>query len=166
MLKVDARSSREIQAAIFAVRAASKRLRKDLHAAVRKEVGGMWLPELQARATSRQDQQVIVRGARVEARTDGFKLLAAKSRRALSGGFYPDLEWYAVELGARVRREQVTRQTKHGSVTYTSTLNRGLPNRTHGRVAFPAASKIGRKAVAVWVLTIVNTYRKAAGDTR
>lgn len=166
MLKVDARSSRELQASIFAMRAASKSLRKDLHAAVRKEIGGMWLPELQARATNKQDQDVIVRGGRVESRTDGFKLLAAKSRRSLSGYFIPSQQWYAVELGATTRRGQVTRQTKSGSVTYTTTLNRGLPNRTYGRIAFPAASKIGRRAVAAWVLTIVNTYRKAAGDPR
>lgn len=166
MFKVNPASSRELQAAIFAFRAASKSLRKDLHAAVRQEVGGMWLPELQARATRRQDQQVIVRGARVASRTDGFTLMAAKSRRPLSGYFFPYLTWYAVELGARVRREQVTRQTKHGSVTYTTTLNRGLPKRTYGRIAYPAASKIGRRAVAVWVRTIVDTYRKAAGDTR
>ncbi len=166
MLKVDPASSRELQAAIFAFRAASKSLRKALHAAVRQEVGGMWLPELQGRATRRQDQQVIVRGARVASRTDGFTLMAAKSRRALSGGLVPAERWYAVELGARVRREKITRRTKHGSVTYTSTLNRGLPSRTYGRVAYPAASKIGRRAVAVWVRTIVDTYRKAAGDPR
>lgn len=126
----------------------------------------MWLPELQSRARGSQDQKVIVRGARVASRTDGFRLVAGKSGRDLSGGLVPNMSWYAVELGATNRRGQVTRRTKTGSRTYTALFNSGLPNRTYGRIAFPAASKIGRQAVATWVRTIVETYRKAAGDPR
>ena len=164
MLKINAASSREVQATILAIRAADKDLRREMHANVRSEVGGLWLPELGARARTRQDQAVIVRGARVESRTDGLRLRAATSGRFMRGWMVPADQWYAVEFGARRRRGQVTRHTrKSGAVTYSATFNRGLPGRVKdGRIAFDAASEIITRAVGVWVRTIVDTYRKAA----
>lgn len=164
MLKINAAASREIQATILAIRAADKDLRREMHAGVRSEVGGLWLPALGARAASRQDRAVIMRGARVESRQDGMRLRAAGSGRFMRGGMVPNLEWYTVEFGARNHRGQVSRRTrKSGTVTYTAILSRGVPNRVRdGRIAFDAASEIVTRAVGVWVRTIVDTYRKAA----
>ncbi len=161
-------STREVQAAALAVRAATGALRKDMHKNVRAELGQLWRSEMQSRASSRQDEQVIVRGGRVQSRADGFVLRAGTSRRPLSGGLYPDLDWHAVEFGARNRQGEVTRHTKRGKTTYRAMLNRGLPGRVNshqgGRVAFDAASAVITRAVGIWVRTIVDTYREAAGN--
>lgn len=162
-------STREVQAAALALRAAGSTLRKDMHKAVRAELGQSWRSEMQSRATSRQDEQVIVRGGRVQSRNDGFVLRAATSRRMLSGGLSPEPDWHAVEFGARNRKAAVTRHTKHGKTTYQAVLNRGLPGRVNshlgGRVAFDAASAVITRSVGIWVRTIVDTYRKAAGQS-
>lgn len=161
------KDSRELQAAILATRAAGKDLRRALYADARSELGNAWLPALQRRTASRMDRAVMLRGARVQVGGDGFRVMAATSRRAIKpGGLVPADDWAGVEFGARTARARYNRRSRNGGThTVTRTVNRQFRGRVkQGRIAFDAASELGTRLVAVWVSSIVSTYRRAARE--
>ena len=165
MIKVQ--ESRELQAALLAYRAADRDLRREINAEARAELVDAWLPALRQRATRPLDRAVMLRGARASVGNDGFRVLAATSRRPFrTGGLVPAYDWPGVEFGARRVRARYNRVSPRGTRhTVTRTLNRQFVGRVkQGRIAFDAASEIGTRLVAVWVRAIVNVYRRAAGE--
>lgn len=166
MLSVE--DSRQLQAAILATKAAGRDLRREIYKEARQELGNDWLPALRRRAASRLDRAVMLRGARATVGTDGFRVLAATSRRAFRpGGMVPADDWPGVEFGARNARVRYRRRNRRqgGTHSVTRTVNRQFRGRTkNGRIAFDAASEIGTRLVAVWVASIVRIYRRAAGE--
>lgn len=157
---LDVRQSRELQAAILAMKAADRDLRLSIYKATRQELTPLWVPALNRRAATRMQQAVIVKGARIRVSTDGFSLMAATSRRALPGGLVPADEWAGSEFGARSRRAQIATHSRNGTpYTVEKMINRQYLARVNaGRVAFDAASELGTTAVRVWVRTIVDQY--------
>lgn len=164
---LDVRQSRELQAAILAMKAADRDLRLDIYKASRSELSSLWVPALQRRAATRMQEAVLVKGARIRVSTDGFSLLAATSRRALKGGLVPADEWAGSEFGARTRRAQIATHSRSGTpYTVEKMINRQFMARVReGRVAFDAASELGTIAVRVWVRTIVDRYVAASEGT-
>lgn len=162
-MRIDVRGSRELQAAIYAVRQANREVRLDIYKRSRQELGGEWVPALRQRATSRFQEAVLVKGARTRVGLNGFSMTAATSRRALSGGLVPADQWQGAELGARARRATITTRSRKGkSYQVTKMINRQFPSRSKdGRVAFDAASVLGVRLVRLWVRVVVDTYRDA-----
>lgn len=161
---IDVRRSPELQAAILAMRRIDAPLRKAVFAASRREVNALWLPALQRRARNAMDQAVVVKGARAAVRVDGFQLTAATSRRKLSGGLVPAEDWAGVEFGARTTRRTFEQTSPKGTrYSVTKTVNRQFRGRQRdGQIAYDAASEVGTKTVAAWVLAIVETLVDAS----
>ncbi|MFB4348479.1 hypothetical protein [Microbacterium sp. CR_7] len=155
---LDARGSREIQASIFALRQARRDIRLGINKNARSRIRPLWQSELNARARDEMTRRVIVAGARANASDRGVTVHAATSRRPLSGGLVPSVEWAGNEFGARSRRIEVTQRSRSGrSYRRPLTINRQFPGRQqHGMVAFDAASEVGTKLVAIWVHTVVD----------
>lgn len=161
---LDVRRSPELQAAILAMKSADRDLRRDIYAEARARLGGEWVPALRQRATTRMQEAILIKGARTRVGTDGFRMVAASSRRKLRGGLIPSEQWAGAEFGARARRVTVQTHSRKGKAyTVTKTINRQFPSRVKdGRVVFDAASALGTRLVALWVRAIVDRYRAAA----
>ncbi len=154
-----------LQATILAMKRAPADVRSAMTAAARSEVTPRWRRELEGRARPGFERLVMLRGAGASVSTNGIGVRAATSRRALRGGFVPAQDWPGVEFGARNFRARYNRQNPSGTGTHTvtRTLNRQFPGRvSQGRIAFDAASVVGRTYVAVSVVAIVDTLRKKA----
>lgn len=162
---IDVRKSPELQAAILGMRRAATDLRRDIYAESRSQLGGAWLPALQARAETKLEQRLILKGARVKVGTDGFNVMAAQSTKALRNGLVPAADWPGGEFGARTRMATYQRRSPLGRMhSVTRRVNRQFRARVkNGRIAFDAASEIGTKLVAVWVTVIVTKVREWAG---
>jgi hypothetical protein len=158
---LDVSKSPELQAAIYAMKSADRDLRLNIYATARERMVPLWVPELEKRSATDFDRAVIVKGARVSVGTEGFNVLAATSGKALSGGFVPNLQWYADEFGARRHKVTFEQRSPLGTrYQVTKTVGRQLPGRVKdGRIGFAAASAVGTKLVAVWVTSIVDDYR-------
>jgi hypothetical protein len=159
---LDVRKSRELQATILALRGAQREIRLGINKQARAQIRPLWQSELNARARDEMTRRIIVAGARANPTDRGFTLQAATSRRPLSGGLVPALEWAGAEFGARSRVVEVTQRSRAGR-TYKRplTINRQFAGRqSEGMVAFDAASTVGTRLVALWVHTVVDEFTK------
>lgn len=165
MTLLDVTKSPELRAAILTLRSVPRELRLEMYKRTREQIGGTWKTMLTSNATTEMERSVLVKGARVRTGTDGFTLLAATSKRPLSGGLIPSFEWAGVEFGARTRREQVSMTSRRGKrFTRTQIINRQFRGRQQeGKVAMDAASATGTKLVAAWVRIVVEVVADAAG---
>lgn len=155
----------QLQATILAMKRAPSEVRSAMTAAARSEVTPRWRKELEARTKPGFERTVMLRGAGASVSTNGIGVRAATSRRKLRGGFIPADDWPGVEFGARNFRARYTRRNPGGGGTHTvtRTLNRQFTGRvSQGRIAFDAASVVGRTYVATAVVAIVGTLRKLA----
>lgn len=164
MFRFDARTVPELRATIVALRSVGPDLRKAMYKATRETVGQMWKGELAGNAATSIERAVLVKGARVRTGLDGFTLLAATSRRPLSGGLIPSDSYAGAEWGATPRSKEVTMTSRRGRrFTRRQIINRQFRRRAHeGRVAMEAASTTGTKMVAAWVTAVVRTLAAAA----
>ncbi|EQM75921.1 MULTISPECIES: hypothetical protein [Microbacterium] len=159
---LDVRRSPELQATILSLRRAQRDVRLDINKAARGRLTPLWRQELNARARSNLEREVITSGARVAATDRGVTLHAATRRRPLSGGLVPSLEWAGAEFGANTRRIQVSQRSRGGTrYTRPLTINRQFDSRSsEGQVAFAAASDTGTQLVALWVDTVIDQFRQ------
>lgn len=159
---LDVRRSPELQATILSLRRAQRDVRLDINKAARGKLSPLWKQELNARARSNLEREVIATGARAAASDRGVTLHAATRRRPLSGGLVPSLEWAGAEFGANTRRIQVSQRSRGGTrYTRPLTINNQFDARSSdGQVAFAAASDTGTKLVALWVDTVIDQFRQ------
>lgn len=160
---LDVRKSPELQAAILGMKRANKEIRLEIYKRARTELGGEWVPALQSRASSLAEQRVLVKGARTKVSTEGFSMVAATSNKQLSGGLVPSRDYAGFEWGARTRRETFSQRSPKGRrYEVTKMINRQFHGRQkEGQIVMESASKLGTRLVALWVKTIVETYRDA-----
>lgn len=159
---LDVRRSPELQAAIFALRRTEASVRRDINKDVRANIGPRWTSALRARAKSRPDE-IVLRGAKVRTRQDGFALTTATSTRPLRGGLEGG-KWQPFEFGGHPHKKTYEQKSIRGkSYTVTKTINKQFrPFAKAGRIGFDAASEIGTWAVARWVVSIVYGLADAA----
>jgi hypothetical protein len=162
---LDVRKSRELQATILALRQAQRDIRLGINKTARGRIAPLWKAELNARARTTLQREVIVAGSRATASDRGVTLYAATSRRPLTGGLVPSFEWAGAEFGARTRRIEVTQRSRKGTrYTRPLTINRQFPGRQQdGMVAFDAASDTGTQLVALWVREVVDGLKAVPG---
>lgn len=153
---LDVTGSREIQATILAIRGAERSIRLGINKEARGAIVPLWRAEVNARARSNMQRAIIAGGVRATASDRGVRLLAATGGKPLSGGLVPSDQWQGAEFGARPERVTATRK----GTTYPLWVNRQYEARKpHGTVAMDAASKVGTKLVALWVVTTVDYLR-------
>lgn len=154
---IDVGRSRELTAVILTFKTAPARVRSEMKKEARKELNRLWKPELERRATTRQQKRVLVTGARAKVGSDTFSMLAATSRRRLSGGLLPNTQWPGAEFGMSPRLTTVRARSRKGvSFTYRRRTGNQFPNRRKkGYVVYPAARDTGQRVVAGYVVGAV-----------
>jgi len=140
---LDAAQSPELQAALLSVRQAERDIRLDINATARKELKPIWQESLKGHAETRLELRALVPGARIAVGARNITAHAATSRRPLRGGLIPAVNYAPIEWGSN-RHNQFRSRTKNG------------------RVVMPAAAMVITKAVAIWVVTIVDKFRSFA----
>lgn len=161
-MPVDVRESPELQAIILAIKAANADLRKILLRESRRVLRAAWAEELQQRASTSLEQRVLAQGSSVRV-GQALSVRAAYSKRKLEGGLIPAEDFASVELGAKWKKATIRSTSRKGKpFTYQKTINKQFkPRRRKGYVVFPAAKATGTRITALWVQTIVKTYRDA-----
>ncbi|MFV0315494.1 MAG: hypothetical protein ACK5O2_00835 [Microthrixaceae bacterium] len=129
-MPINVADSPELLAVILTLKRSGAAVRKEMRAAARAEANPQWKPAVEAAATTRLQRAVIAKGARVKVGMQDFELLAATSRRPLSGGLVPAAQWAGAEYGAK-------RYPQFGP--------------RHKGIARTAAQKVGPRIVAAWI---------------
>jgi hypothetical protein len=160
--------SKELQGAIYAMKIASAGLRKEIYKRTREKVLPEWTEavatEIGQRSYSGLGYALSMKATRVAVSQENIRLNAATStRKSTSGGLIPARDYYLYEFGATPRVGQVQGRRGNTRYNYTRMLGKGLPPKTkYGRGAYKAANKIGTRALALWVSSIVQIYNDAA----
>lgn len=160
---ISVNDSRELQAAVLAMKAADRELRNDINRATVRVMGPVWKQVVGANATRHADMQMIAVGARVKGGNPPVAMAANSSR--MVGRQRPRDAWAGYEFGAnRNAYSKYTRKSPKGTVHQVERRTmRHLPSRTRrGRVAHPAFADIAPRLVSLWVQLIVKKYSDAA----
>ena len=160
-----AQESRELKAAILAMKAADRSLRSDINRSTVQVGNQIWKPLVAAHATRHMDTRVLAVGTRVKGGTPPVAV-AANSKRAIGGRLIPAESWPAWEFGVGNRDAYSRYRRKSRKGTWHDVERRtmrGLPSRQpKGRVVYPAFAEAAPRMVSLWVQTIVRKYADAA----
>lgn len=159
--------SKELQAAVIALRIVGKDLRKEIMKRTRELILTDWdravAEEISSVGGDIYATRLTMRNTRVKLGAQGFSLQAAtRSTKATSGGLVSSKDYYLAEFGAN--KKVVPVQGRRGATRYQykRTVNTGLQRRTpHGRYAFKAASKIMNRALALYTQTTIQMVYSA-----
>ena len=163
MARVDVSGIREARLAATALRAVEPDLRKAVNKSTREVVNPVWREAIETRARRRLDDVVLRRGARVATGTRPA-LVAASSRKAMSGGLIPADDWPVIEFGGRrgVTTTYTRRSRNGGTHRVTRHTRRQLPERTPGgRVLYPALAEALPRVASLWSQTAVRLVFEA-----
>jgi len=154
---ISVQGSRELQAAVLALKVVDRSLAKDIRAATVSVGGPVWKSEVSSRARTHQDQVVLAAGARVAGGNPPTAVAGSSSKR-MRGGARPSELAGGVEFGAlrNVRTTYTGRSPKGTAYQVTRRTKRQFPNRTpSGRVVFPAFKETAPRMTSLWVQLIV-----------
>ena len=160
--------SKELQGAIYAMKIASAGLRKEIYKRTREKVLPEWTEavatEVGSKRFSSLGYALSMKATRVAVSQENIRLNAATStRKSTTGGLIPARHYYLYEFGAAPRMAEVHGRRGETRYNYKRKVNTGLPPKTkYGRGAYKAANKIGTRALALWVSSIVQIYNDAA----
>lgn len=160
---------RELRAAVLAVRAADKDIRRVISQDMRSTMNPVWRSELATRATRSRDQ-LLTAGARI-AGGNPPALITASSRRRIGsgGGLIPVEHWPGFEYGTDQARSSTYTRHRAGYKPHQVTRNvlAGHPPRyRNGRVIGPTARQILPRIASYWVQAVVKTFLDAAEKGR
>lgn len=159
--------SRELQAAILALRAANREIRKEIYKRTRELILPDWRESISAEIGSQKNAKLgyalIMNSTRVSVGTQDIRLQAATSSRKAPGtNLTPRADYFLYEYGGTPRVAQVKGRRGQTNYRYSRTVNTGLPPKTkYGRGADKAASKMVTRTIALWVASIVQIYNDA-----
>lgn len=163
--------TRELQAAVLALKGADRALRGEINRATVQVGNAIWRPLVAAHATTHMDTRMLAVGARVKAGNPPVAL-AANSRRPVGSSrrLIPADRWQGFEFGA-VRGNRTTYERRNRKAGGTHKVTRDtraqLPRRTpKGRVVYPAFAEAAPRMVSLWVQLIVRKYAEAAEGRR
>lgn len=155
MLSVE--GSRELQAAVLALKVVDRSLAKEIRAATVSTMGPVWKTEVAGRARTLQDRVVLGAGARIAGGNPPVAMAGTSSKR-MRGGGRPSQLAGGVEFGANrgARTTYTTHSPKGTSYRVTRRTKRQLPARNaSGRVVYPAFREVAPRTVSLWVQLIV-----------
>ena len=141
--RVSVLNSRELQAIIFATKAAPKTVAAEVRKATRNAIGPQWGKAVASKAKTTQQTRVIVNTSKVRVSDQSVVLTSLSSRRrALSGGLVPVEDGKGFEFGSS-KASQFPRA------------------RASGYVIYPAFADIVPRALALWVQTVLRVIHEA-----
>ena len=160
MLRIDAKSSRELQALILSVRRANKEVQAQIRKNTKPMVQAEWQKGLAQEAMTRFEHRVLVETARVTVSNQNVKLKAGGLSKKLSGGGRArDLAGVA-EFGAGQRKPIQSTSTK-GKKFQRQGTNQFRHYKKSGHVVYPTAARIIPRLASLWVQTAVRTFHEA-----
>lgn len=169
IVQPSAATSREFAAVALALRLLPRTIRNDINRETRATLNPVWREIIGQKATSPMDKLILAKGAKVQP-GNPTQLVAASSRKPLTGGLVPDDRNTAAafEFGSPNRAsatETYKRRTRAGSTEVTRHTERQLPwRKAGGRVVFAAFTDIAPRLASLWVQIIVRniaeTYDK------
>lgn len=170
-MQPSARSEAHLRAAVLALKAMSRDLRKEVSRQTREQGNPIWRDEIESHARTGMDRLVLAKGARIKAGNPA-QAIAASSRRPLRDGLVPDDDAAGFEFGSSTR----DRKTTYGVRSYSRRgaqvaahkvsrrTKRQLPPRIRkGRVVYAAWAKSGPRLVSLWTQTIYRAVYDALG---
>lgn len=162
-MKVSAKESREAQATVLAFRLAGRDLRKRINDATRAKFNVPWKSGISSRTRTKVEARVLVPGARVAAGNPPT-FVAASSKRALSGGLVPDVDWPAVEFGTGDRNRKRKYQVTRGGTTFEVErhVSRQLRHRRKKGPVYLTLDEFPDRAASLWAQIVIKVYSDAA----
>lgn len=173
MLSVNDGSLRELHAAVLALKAADRDLRRDIAKATRDTMNPVWRSLVQGNAAGADamTSRMLGTGVRIAAGNPPVAKAAQSTRKVGRGGTLTPSEDYGPwEFGAPNRNafSTYTRRSPKGRTHQVKRRTmRQLPRRhQEGRVVYPAFAEIAPRMVSLWVQLIVKKYHDAAEGKR
>ena len=163
----------ELQAAVLAMKAADRDLKRRINQATREKMNPVWRDLVKGNlfGDSVMAGKVLGAGVRIKAGNPP-QAMAAQSARGVGDGkrVIPREHYAGWEFGvnrmaySHYERRNRTRPGTHAVERRTMT---GMPRRQpKGRVVYPAFAEIAPRMVSLWVQIIVKSYADAAEGKR
>lgn len=157
-IQVSVRDSRELQAAVLAIRSVPKEIAKEIRKHTKAMAQPEWQKGLASRAKSRMDDKVLVRTARVQVRDTNVVLRSGATGKLKDltrpVEFGSDREqWNEYESSRKGTRFKVKRHTARQMAW----------RRKEGRVVYPTANDLIPRFAALWVQTVIRTFHETWG---
>lgn len=150
----------QLLAVVLAYKQLGNGLLRELNGAARTVMNPVWRDTLRAKARTRQDLDVLVKGSRI-ATGNPPAFVAGSSTRPLSGGMVPNTDAPALEFGATDRNRRTT-YSRQGA-TVTRRTRRQLPARNdRGRVVMAAVRDVAPRLTSLWVQMFVRKVYDAS----
>lgn len=162
-MRIDVTKSRELQAAIFAIRSLDKTIQKLVRQHTKRIAAPEWSKALNRKASTALERAVLANTSVVTVTNQNVRARSASKGRRLSGGLNPKTDWPGVEFGATAQNATYTRVSPKGTrhrVTRKTGTQLRRRNR-EGYVFYPAAREMVPRLASLWVQTIVKTIGNA-----
>lgn len=169
MYRIDATSSRELQAIILAMRQADKEILTQIRQQTKGAVAPMLQQTMAEHASTRLEHRALVANARTTVSNQNITFSAGKVGRRLRGGLLPKQSAHAVEFGGdrTAKRTYEARSTRGRSFKVTRRTQAQLrPRRKSGYVFYQAVAEIVPRVCALWVQTVVRTFAEGLEGKR
>lgn len=164
LLRISVYSSRELQGLIARLKTVDRETRKQIRQATKASAAPIWQQTITEHGTTRLEQRVLVKTARVTVSDQNVTLTSAGSARRLPGGLIPNQDYHVVEFGAPDResfRPYEARSKAGRYFTVNRRTRRQLRDRKRtGYVVYPAAADAIPRIAALWVQTAVRTLHE------
>jgi hypothetical protein len=153
-------------AVALALKLVERQTRNDINRESRATLNPLWRSIVQLNATTEMDRRVLAKGARV-APGNPTVLIAASSKKALSGGLVPDDRATAAAFefgsGERNRVKTYDRKNRSGSGSHRVKRHtaRQMPVKNSGRVVYSSFAEIAPRLTSLWVQIVVRNIMKA-----
>jgi len=159
---------RELQAAVLAMKAADREIKREINRATVATMGPEWkaLVNEHLSGMSAMSTRMLGVGTRIKGGNPPVAM-AANSKRAVGSSkrLVPATDFAAWEFGAdRAAVSTYKRKSKNGGTHQVKRhASRGLPARApKGRAIYPAFKEIAPRMVSLWVQIIVKKYYEAS----
>lgn len=167
MIQVDAQSSKELQAAILAMKFADADLRKEIYNRTRQAILPDWSQGIADKVMEFRNNafnsRMLLKSVRVAVTTQSISLLAATSTRPnVSGGLIPAKHFHLAEYGFHAYEKDIKGRRGATKYNYKRTIGTQFaPRRRSGYILGDVANKIVYRSVSLWIQTVVRTFYEA-----
>jgi len=163
MLRIDARSSRELRAILAALKGADREIQQQIRQQTKRAIVPDWQRALAREASSLPQHKVLATTGTASVSNQNVKLASATKGRRLSGGLSPREQFGAYEFGAKVKRSTYTQRSRKGkSYRVTRTTGRQFPAyNAKGLVFYPAVKRMVPRVASLWAQITVRVIAEA-----
>jgi hypothetical protein len=165
MLRVDARTSRELRAIVLAMAQTDKVIASQIRKNTRKAILPEWKRGLAEHAETRMQHRVLVDTGAATVTNLTIKLTAGTKGKPLRGGLDPRKESRSVEFGTidrEKKREYWTNSRNGNPYKVKRRTNRQMPSyRRQGHVFYPTANQLIPRILSLYAQTTVRTLAEA-----